>query len=241
MAVTRKRIESNLAIIRDKIASAAARAGRDPADVKIIAVTKSVDMETIRNLIDAGVTVFGENRIQQLTARVEELSAYLQRRRNPLPSPVEWHMIGHLQRNKVKAALEASSTIHSVDSLRLAEEVNERCEKMNIKMPVLLQVNCSQEEQKYGCAMGAAIHLGELMAQMRNIELIGLMTMGPMDANPEGTKHSFIRLRELFEEMRHESIGGKNFRHLSMGMSSDYEVAVEQGATMVRIGSALFQ
>ena len=240
MAVTRKRIESNLAVIRDKIASAAARAGRDPSNVKIIAVTKSVDMETVRNLIDAGITVFGESRVQQLVSRVAEMNQYLQRRRNPLPSPVEWHMIGHLQRNKVKAALEVSDNIHSIDSLRLAEEINERSERMGRKTSVFLQVNCSEEDQKYGCAMGAALHLGELMAQMNHIDFVGLMTMGPMDGDPEKTRNAFIRLRELFDEMLHENIVGKNFRHLSMGMSGDYELAVENGATIVRIGSALF-
>ena len=241
MAVTRKRIEGNLAAIRSRIAAAAARSGRDAADVKIVAVTKSVDTETIRNLIDAGITALAENRVQQFVTRAEEINRYLQRRRNSLASPVEWHLIGHLQRNKVKSAVEISAMIHSVDSLRLAEEINERCEKMNRRLPVLLQVNCSQEEQKYGCAVGAAIHLGELMAQMKHIELSGLMTMGPMDGNPDGTRHAFVRLRELFEEMRHENIGGRDFRHLSMGMSGDYEIAVEQGATMVRIGSALFE
>lgn len=241
MAVTRNRIEKNLQKIQDNIAEACKRVGRFPEEVSIIAVTKSVDMDTIKNLLDAGLTELGENRVQQLTQRAAELDAYLARRRNPLAGPVRWHMIGHLQRNKVRATLKCSQTVHTVDSLRLAEEISERAGKMEISADVLLQVNCSQESQKYGCAVGAAFHLGEMIASMPNLKLCGLMTMGPLGDDELATRNSFIRLRELFEEMRKEKIGGNDFRHLSMGMSGDYAIAVEEGATLVRIGSALFE
>ncbi|MBN1553270.1 MAG: YggS family pyridoxal phosphate-dependent enzyme [Phycisphaerae bacterium] len=240
MAVTRKRIEKNLGEIRQRIAEACAKSSRNPKDVTIVAVTKSVDLDTIKNLLDAGVTELGENRIQQLVLRAGELNAYLQRRRNELPRPVRWHMVGHLQRNKVKGALEWTSMIHSVDSLRLAEELSHRAEQMHRTMDVLLQVNCSRESRKFGCAVGASEHLAELITTLPRIRLAGLMTMGPMTEDPEPSRAAFRRLRELFEDMKKNRVGGDSFRHLSMGMSIDYPQAVEEGATLVRIGTALF-
>ena len=241
MPVTKNRIQKNVQAIRENIAAACGRAGREPGDVSIVAVTKSVDMPTIRNLIDAGVTDLGENRIQPLLARAEELKSILQRRRTAPVPDVRWHMVGHLQRNKVKAALGVVSLVHSVDSLRLAEELHNRAEQAGRRVDVMLQVNCSEEHQKFGCAVGAATHLGELICTLPSLRLVGLMTMAPYVANPEKARPSFVRLRELFEEMRKARIGGEGFRHLSMGMSNDYAVAVEEGATIVRIGTALFE
>lgn len=241
MAVTRKKIENNLQRIRQNIAEACSRAGRKPEGITIVAVTKTVDFETIKNLLDAGLSQLGENRVQQLSQRVTELDAYLKRRRNALPSPVRWHMIGHLQRNKINPVLNTGAMIHSIDSLRLAEALNERAAKMNLVAEVMLQVNCSLEDQKYGVAVGAAVHLAEMISAMSNLRLVGLMTMGPMTADPENARNSFVRLRELFDEMEKKKTCGQAFRHLSMGMSNDYTIAAEEGATMLRIGSALFE
>ena len=149
-------------------------------------------------------------------------------------------MVGHLQRNKVKQALTAADVIHSVDSLRLAEEISSRAEADERVVDIMLQVNCTQETQKSGCAVGAAMHLGEMICSMRSVRLTGLMTMGPTSGDADQTRHAFVRLREVFEEMKHEKIGGDSFKHLSMGMSDDYAIAVEEGATIVRIGTALF-
>ena len=240
MPVTKNRIEKNLQEIRRRVAEACDRAGRAPADVEIVAVTKAVDSETIRNLVSAGVTDLGENRVAQLVERKTDLDAWLRRRRAKPAAQIRWHMIGHLQRNKVKAVLPTSAVIHSVDSLRLAEEINTRCERAGQVAGVLLQVNCSQEPQKHGVAVGAAAYLGELVASMSHIRLVGLMTMAEITPDAEQTRPTFTRLRELFEEMRHDGVGADGFRHLSMGMSQDYTVAVEEGATMLRIGSALF-
>ena len=240
MPVTKNRIEKNLHEIRRSVAEACRRTGREPTDVRIVAVTKAVQPDTIRNLIDAGMTDLGENRAGQLIERKEDIDGWLRRRRNRDPVAIRWHMIGHLQRNKVKAVLSASPVIHSVDSLRLAEEINLRCERKDMAASVLLQVNCSQEPQKHGVAVGAAAYLGELIASMRHLRLVGLMTMAAVVSDPQQTRPIFVRLRELFEEMRHERVGGDDFRHLSMGMSQDYTVAVEEGATILRIGSALF-
>ncbi len=241
MAVTRKRIEKNLQNIRQNIADACDRSGRNPEDITIIAVTKSVELDTIKNLLDAGITEIGESRVQQLSQRAEEVDNYIQRKRTTLAKPIRWHMIGHLQRNKVKPVLNIGAVIHAIDSLRLAEEISERAVKINVTTDVMLQVNCSQEDQKYGVAVGAALHLAEMIDTMPHLRLVGLMTMGPLVADPEDARNSFVRLREIFAEMKTEKIGSKAFKHLSMGMSNDYQIAVEEGATMLRIGSALFE
>jgi hypothetical protein len=241
MAVSRNRIEKNLATIRENIKAACRRARRDPSELSLVAVTKSVDLDTIKNLIDAGITDFGENRAQQLTDRAAELDAYLKRRRNDVPRPVRWHMVGHLQRNKVRHVLNVSNTVHSVDSLRLAEELQDRASRNDQTVNVFVQVNCSQEEQKYGVPVGAAGHLGEMICTFPNLRLVGLMTMAPFTADEQAVRESFSRLREVLTDMQRDEIGKPHLKHLSMGMSNDYEIAVEEGATVLRIGSALFE
>lgn len=241
MPVTTKRIRANLDRIRANIAVAAARVGRSPEEIHVVAVTKAVDLPTIKNLIEAGAVALGENRAGQLTERSEKIAAFLQRRRSDGPDEVQWHMIGHLQRNKVRTVVSAGAVIHSVDSLRLAEEINARAERAEECADVFLQVNCSEEAQKSGVAVGAAQYLGELLCTLKNLRLMGLMTMAPLVDDPEEARPTFTRLREVFEDMRNEKIGGEDFRHLSMGMSQDYMVAVEEGATVLRIGSAIFQ
>ena len=241
MAVTTGKIGRNLQRIHDGVTEACIRSSRSPDEVTVVAVTKSVDFDTIRNTLDAGLTNLGENRATQLVERVARMGAYLQRRRSAGPVEVTWHMVGHVQRNKVKSVLQGADVIHSVDSLRLAEEIDLHAERMETHPGVLLQVNCSQEPQKFGVAVGAAMHLAELICTLKNVRLIGLMTMAPLSSDPEAARPTFVRLRELFEEMRKDKIGGDEFRHLSMGMSQDYTVAVEEGATMLRIGTALFE
>jgi len=241
MAVTKTRIESNLRRIREDVAAACTRAGRKPEAVSIVAVTKAVDFQTTKNLLDAGLVDIGENRSDQLAERAAQMTAHLQRRRTRPAGPVKWHMIGHLQRNKVRSLIDVVSVIHSLDSLRLAEEINVRAERAERVVDVFLQVNCSGERQKSGCAVGAATHLGDLICTLKNLRLLGLMTMAPLVAEPERARPTFVRLREIFEEMAHDKIGGPAGIHLSMGMSQDYVVAVEEGATVLRIGSALFQ
>lgn len=240
MAITKAKTERNLQRIRQNIVEACAKANRRPEDVSIVAVTKTVDLTPVSWLIDLGMTDLGESRVQQLLTRSKELAGHLARRRQKPAPNVRWHMIGHLQRNKVKPVLECAEMIHSIDSLRLAEEINARAEKMDRRVSVMLQINCSHEDQKFGVAVGAATHLGELICTLDNLRLVGLMTMGPLADDPEAARPSFVRLRELYEEMRNDKIGGEDFRHLSMGMSNDYQVAVEEGATILRIGTALF-
>ena len=240
MAITPTRLKKNLDAIQQRIAAAAVRSGRSASDVTPVAVTKSVEVPTIRNLLKAGAFTLGENRVQPLLERIQAIDAYTHRCTPPLTEPVKWHFIGHLQRNKLKSILGKVEMIHSVDSLRLAEDIDERAAKMGLTVPVLMQVNCSREEQKYGVGVGAACHLAEVIAEMPHVTLAGLMTMAAYDPDPEQARPTFARLRELFEEMHHAGIGGESFQHLSMGMSGDFEVAIEEGATIVRVGTALF-
>jgi pyridoxal phosphate enzyme (YggS family) len=240
VTVLQKRIEKNLRHIQDTIADACARRGRSEREVSLVAVTKSVGIEAIAAAVEAGLRELGENRVQRLIERSGELQALFQRRRSARVGPVRWHMVGHLQRNKVRAVLDVATVIHSVDSLRLAEAINQRAEQAGQVVDVLVQVNCSNEPQKFGVAVGAAAYLGELVSTLRHLRLVGLMTMAAQSRKAEKARPTFVRLRELFEEMRGSGIGGEGFRHLSMGMSQDYPVAVEEGATLLRIGRALF-
>ena len=231
--------------VKDRIAAACAKAGRAPKDVTLIAVTKTAAPEQIREIVQLGVSDLGESRVQVITQRVPQLSEFLARQRThgeagAVPAKVRWHMIGHLQRNKVKPLLPLVDVVHSIDSLRLAEEIEQHAGKLGKKIPVLLEVNASEESSKTGVAVGAAVHLAEQIDSMQNVALVGLMTLAPLTDDLEKCRFVFGRTREIFEEMKWHKIGGQNFRHLSMGMSNDYETAIAEGATMLRIGTSLF-
>ena len=236
------KISKRIECVKEAINSTCARAGRDPDEIKLVIVTKSATTEAIKEVIRLGFTDFGENRVQQLKKVSAQIADFLKQDDDQsVPcQKVNWHMIGHLQRNKVPQVLTIASLIHSVDTLRLAEEINASAAKLNLRPKVLLQVNTSEEPQKYGIPVGAATHLAEQMETLPNLKLIGLMTMAPLTHNKDVIRACFVRARELFIEMRGEKIVGPRFAELSMGMSSDYEVAVEQGATILRIGSAIF-
>ena len=235
-------ISEKLSQVKANIAEACSRSGRGVDDVKLIVVTKTADVEAIKEVIRLGCCDFGENRVQHLKQVATEIAEYLEKNKedDSLPGRVNWHMIGHLQRNKVRQVLKMSSLIHSVDTLRLAEEVSTNACKLGAVSKVLLQVNCSGEPQKYGVPVGAAIHLAEQITTMPNIQLMGLMTMAPLTLDKDVVRASFVRARELFDEIQGEGIAKGHFNELSMGMSQDYEIAVEEGATILRIGSAIF-
>ena len=227
--------------VKDKINSACSRAGRDPKEVKLVVVTKSATIEAIKEVIRLGFTDLGENRVQQLKKVVAQINEHFEVSGDNTSQPkINWHMIGHLQRNKVRQVLPITCLIHTVDTLRLAEEINISAAKQNLHPKVLLQVNTSNEPQKYGVPVGAATHLAEQIETLGSLQLIGLMTMAPLTHNKNIVRACFVRARELFVEMRGEKIVGKHFTELSMGMSSDYEIAIEEGATILRIGSAIF-
>jgi pyridoxal phosphate enzyme (YggS family) len=236
------KITERIKVLQETVASACARSGREPSDVKLVVVTKSADIEGIKAVVRLGLNHLGENRVQQLKRVSSQLAEFVQQEGgdSEFPEKIHWHMIGHLQRNKVRQVLPITSLIHSVDTLRLAEEISAAGAKLDLKPRVLLQVNTSNEPQKYGVPVGAATHLAEQIETLPNLELIGLMTMAPLTRNKDVIRTSFVRARELFYEIRGEKIVGSQFTELSMGMSSDYEIAIEEGATILRIGSAIF-
>ena len=236
------KIATKLKHVRDTVDAACIRVGRKPDEVRLIVVTKSADIDAVREVIRLGYTELGENRVQQLKKVSAQVAEFLQQSdgNETLPKQVNWHLIGHLQRNKVRQALPIAALVHSVDTLRLAEEISAGGTRLNLQPKVLLQVNTSNEPQKYGVPVGAATHLAEQIESLPNLDLVGLMTMAPLTHNKDVVRACFIRARELFVEMRGERIVGPQFTELSMGMSSDYEVAVEEGATILRIGSAIF-
>ena len=233
-------ISEKLEQVRSNIAQACLRSGRSVADVKLVVVTKTASIEAIKEVVRLGCYDLGENRVQHLKQVAGEIAEFLEKEDSSLPENVNWHMIGHLQRNKVRQVLKMSSLIQSVDTLRLAEEVSINACKLGIVSKVMLQVNCSGEPQKYGVPVGAAVHLAEQITTMPNVKLMGLMTMAPLTLDKDVVRASFVRGRELFEDIRAEGIAKGDFSELSMGMSQDYEIAVEEGATILRIGSAIF-
>jgi len=236
-----KKISDAIKRVEETIASACARAGRDRRSVKLVIVTKSTTIKYIKEIIRLGWYDLGENRVQQLKKVSAEVADFLRVEGTPaLPDKINWHMIGHLQRNKVRQVLPIASLIHSVDTLRLAEEINSSAAKLQLCPKILLQVNTSREPQKYGVPVGAAIHLAEQIETLRNVRLVGLMTMAPLTRNTDMIRSCFARSNELFAEMKGERVVGRSFVELSMGMSSDYQIAVEEGATILRIGSAIF-
>ncbi|MHC4395471.1 MAG: YggS family pyridoxal phosphate-dependent enzyme [Planctomycetota bacterium] len=236
------KVSKSIQRVKDNIGAACARIGRDPSKVKLVVVTKSTTIEAIKEVINLGLTDLGENRVQQLKKVSTQIADFLENADfGPSGCPkINWHMIGHLQRNKVRQVLPIASLIHSVDTLRLAEEINASAAKLNLCPRVLLQVNTSKEPQKYGVPVGAATHLAEQMQTLPNLRLVGLMTMAPLTHNKDVIRACFVRAKELFIEIQGEKIVGSGFTELSMGMSSDYEIAVEEGATILRIGSAIF-
>ncbi len=250
MRQLKKKLGNNLSRVQEAIASACSRSGRKGGEVTLVAVTKSVGLEVIRALIELGHVELGENRAQALVKRAAMLEELSQRakqatlggqdRLEALPE-VRWHMVGHLQRNKVGMVLNCSGVIHSVDSLRLAEDIDIKAGKRNMTVEVLMEVNCSGESSKYGIIPAAVNHLAEQLATMTHLRLVGLMTMGPLAENPEDSRSAFVRLREILEDMHVGRYVDKTCQHLSMGTTQDYTVAIEEGATMVRVGRALFE
>lgn len=217
----------NFASIQQRIQAACARVGRDPADVKLLAVSKTHPPETVREAVEAGQLWFGENKIQEAKAKI------------PLcPGKARWHFIGHLQSNKVRDAVELFEMIQGVDSLAIAKEISKRAEQAAKTMPILLEVNVAGEASKFGYAPEKLLaELNEINA-LPKIEIHGLMAIPPFTAVPEKARPYFQKLREL--KLQCEKILGAPLPELSMGMSGDFEVAIEEGSTMVRIGTALF-
>lgn len=243
----RARLRENVARVRAALAAACDRGGRPPGAVRLVAVTKYVGVEVIRELRAAGVTDIGESYVQQLVERAEELGGSAATGdvgwaspTNPPDAP-RWHMIGHLQRNKVKTLLPHARILHSLDSARLAAAVQAQADELDVQVDAFLEVNVAGEASKQGIAPADAPGLVEAVRAFPRLRLRGLMTMAPYDPDPERSRPCFRRLRELLERLRGAGAVGPECVHLSMGMSQDYVVAAEEGATFVRVGSALFE
>jgi pyridoxal phosphate enzyme (YggS family) len=239
----KRKLADNWKRVTQRISDACARVGRDPSEVTLVAVTKYASLDVIRTMVDLGLSDLGESRVQELSKRaaaVNEWLARLGRGGDSRPRP-RWHMIGHLQRNKVKAVLPWTDLIHSLDSLRLAEEIDAQAARLGRVIPVLLEVNAADESGKYGVAVAAATHLAEQICSLAHLELRGLMAMAPLTEDEDQIRYVFGRTRELFDEIVGERLCGPQFRDLSLGMSNDFEHGIEFGATYVRIGTALFE
>jgi hypothetical protein len=244
---TRGSLRQRYQAVKDRIAAAARRAGREPGDVVLVAVTKNASIDQVRELVELGQVDFAENRVQNLIQRAAQVDEFLQRRRQlsgsrpmKLPAQLRWHMIGHLQRNKVRKVLDVVRLIHSVDSLRLAEEIQAVASRREEPVEVLVQVNVTGDKERFGVAPAAAGHLVEQIDTMICVRPRGLMCMaGPVE-DPRLARPVFERCRELMADIRGRGLGGEHFDILSMGMSGDFEAAIECGANLVRVGTAIF-
>ena len=223
-------LKDNIARVQERIAEACRRAGRRPEDVKLVAVSKTVPPDRIRAAYDAGLRDFGENRVQEANAKRAALSDLT----------VTWHLVGHLQTNKAKLARELFHCVHSLDSLRLAQKLDEAAVCSGDRLPVLIEVNLGEEQTKSGVREQDVLPLAEQVSRLPTLELRGLMVLPPFFEDPEQARPFFRRLRELARTIESASLPGVSMRELSMGMSHDFEVAIEEGATMVRIGTEIF-
>ncbi len=220
-------ILENLTKVEDKIAESCVKCGRKRSEIKLIAVSKTQSVEIIKDALTAGLKDFGENKAREFKEKVEMISG-----------DFHWHFIGHLQTNKVKYVIRHADYIHSVDSTKLADEINRRAMQINKKQNVLLEIKTSAEATKFGlCSEKEILELSDYCYRSSNIKLIGLMTMAPYTDNSEIIRKCFVRLRELKEFLYNS---GFDIKELSMGMTNDFEIAIEEGATMLRIGTAIF-
>lgn len=224
-----KSIAANIDEIKKRIALSAARADRDPGEIKLMAVTKTVTAERVKEAIDAGITLFGENYVQEAKEKITALG-----------KDVRWHMIGHLQTNKSKYVVRLFNCVQSVDRLELAQELDKRAGLAGYKIYVLIEVNVSGEQTKSGIAAPETINLVKKVSALENISVRGLMTMPPFSDNPEDSRPYFRALKEISRQISKARIPRVMMDELSMGMTDDFEVAIEEGATIVRIGRAIF-
>ena len=222
-------IRENLFDVEKKILEACKKAGRARDEVTLVAVTKTQGESTILEAYKAGIREFGENRVQELTRKIDLL-----------PDDILWHMIGHLQTNKVKYIVGKTTLIHSVDSMRLAEEIEKECKKRNFSVDVLIEVNVAEEESKFGLKVCEVAPFIEKLSNFRHIKIKGLMTMPPFVDDSELNRDFFVTLRQLAIDIERQKIDNVSMGVLSMGMTNDYQVAIEEGATIIRVGTGIF-
>ena len=222
-------IKENLANVRKNIEDACKKVGRDVSEVTLITVSKTKPLSDLRIAYEEGSRDFGENKVQELVSKIDEM-----------PSDVKWHLIGHLQRNKVKYIAGKVAMIHSVDSYRLAEEINVQAKKNSCVIPILIEINIAGEDTKFGIKPEEAEELIREISELENVKVSGLMTIAPNVANPEENRAYFKAMKDLFVDISSKNIDNVEMKVLSMGMTNDYTVAVEEGATMIRVGTGIF-
>ena len=222
-------LSENLRDVEKRIEEACKRSNRDPKEVTLIAVSKTKPVEMLQEVYDAGARNFGENKVQEIMDKYDHL-----------PQDIHWYMIGHLQRNKVKYIVDKVQMIHSVDSLRLAETIDKEAKKKNVTVPILIEVNVAEEDSKFGLSLEEVTALAEEISKLSNVRVCGLMTVAPFVEDPEENREVFRSLKKLSVDIAAKNINNVTMSVLSMGMTNDFEVAVEEGATMVRVGTAIF-
>lgn len=222
-------LKENLANVEQNIMDACKRAGREREEVTLIAVSKTKPVSMLEEIYNENIRDFGENKVQEMCDKMDKL-----------PSDIKWHMIGHLQRNKVKYIVDRVSLIHSVDTYRLAEEINIQAKKKNIIVPILVEVNIAGEESKFGTTAEDAILLVEEISKLENVRIKGLMTIAPYVVDAEENRLYFRKIKQLSVDITNKNIDNVSMEILSMGMTGDYAVAIEEGATMVRVGTGIF-
>jgi len=224
-------IALNIDLIRERITNAAAACGRSPDEIVLLAISKTFPAEAIHQAVDAGIRRFGENRVQEAEGKIPSFSKALN---------LEWHLVGHLQSNKARRAVELFDMIHSVDDAKLAAKLNGICLETGKTLPVLLQVDLGEEESKFGAHTDQIRGIVETVSEFKGIRLDGLMTIPPFFEDPELVRPYFVKLREWKDRLESEQPGCLGRQHLSMGMSHDFEVAIQEGATIVRVGTSIF-
>lgn len=222
-------LKENLAQVQKNIETACRTAGRDVSEVTLIAVSKTKPVEMLQEIYDAGIRTFGENKVQEMMDKEAVM-----------PKDIHWHMIGHLQRNKVKYLMGKAALIHSVDSMRLAEEISAQSVKHQVETDILVEVNIAEEESKFGITKEEAIQLVTDISKLPNIHIKGLMTIAPFVDDPEDNRKYFQQIKQLSVDIKNKNIDNVSMKILSMGMTGDYMVAIEEGATMVRVGTGIF-
>jgi len=226
-----RNIKDNIQVVRNKIADAAAGCGRSPGEITLLAISKTFPVETISRAVEAGLSKFGENRIQEAEDKIPALKRY---------PGLEWHLVGHLQSNKSRRAAELFHVVHSLDSVRLAERLNQACLDTGKKLSVFLQVDLGNEETKFGADPASVREIMGKLTSFEGLKLDGLMTIPPYYENPEHARPYFRRLREMKDALESEQPGCLGQQQLSMGMSHDFHVAIQEGATIVRVGTSIF-
>ncbi len=223
-------IRENIDHIMKRVEASCKKIGRDPNDITVLAVTKTVESDKAKKAFEVGINNLGENRIQELVKKYEELEGL----------DVKWHMIGHLQKNKVKYIIDKNILIHSVESLGLAEEINKRAKKYNLTKDVLIELNIGEEENKFGIKEENVYDFLINMEQFENIRVLGLMTVAPFCDNPEDVRWVFKTMRNIYTKISTMNLKNTEMKYLSMGMTNDFEVAIEEGSNIIRIGTAIF-